>query len=122
MRVLEPSDMYDSTHAAVEIRYEEGRGRFAVASRDIEMGTPLFREKAQTYTLHPEKFGTNCQHCFKPIRGVIPCQGNFESQAFFTFLFDQKRDFSISSFSTCQKEIACQPIFSKYQTKLIPLG
>ena len=60
----ERSDIFESAHSAVEIRYEEGRGRFAVASKDIQLGTTLFREKPLTATLNPEKFGTNCQHCF----------------------------------------------------------
>ena len=70
----ERSEYYESAHAAVEIKYEEGRGRYAVAAQDIDLGTVLFREKPLTQTLHPEKFGTNCQHCFKTIRGVIPCE------------------------------------------------
>ena len=70
----ERSEYYESAHAAVEIKYEEGRGRYAVAGQDIELGTVLFREKPLTQTLNPEKFGTHCQHCFKPIRGVIPCE------------------------------------------------
>ena len=71
--IEERSSQFESAHAAVEIRYEKGRGRYAVASRDIDMGTTLFREKALAYSLNPEKFGTNCQHCFSPIRGVVPC-------------------------------------------------
>ena len=70
----ERSEYYESAHAAVEIKYEEGRGRYAVAGQDIELGTVLFREKPLTQTLNPEKFGTHCQHCFKPIRGIIPCE------------------------------------------------
>ena len=62
--VEERSATFESAHSAVEIRYEEGRGRFAVASKDIQLGTTLFREKPLTATLNPEKFGTNCQHCF----------------------------------------------------------
>ena len=72
--VQERSEYFESAHAAVEIRYEEGRGRYAIAAQDIPLGTVLFREKPLTQTLNPEKFGTNCQHCFKTIRGVIPCE------------------------------------------------
>ena len=39
----------------------------------IQVGTTLLRESPITYALHPEKYGTNCQHCFVPIRAVIPC-------------------------------------------------
>lgn len=66
-------EILESAHAAVEIRYAQGRGRYAVASRDIEIGTTLFREQPLTCTLHPDRFGTNCQHCFQPIKGVVPC-------------------------------------------------
>ena len=70
----ERSEYFESAHAAVEIRYEPGRGRYAIAAQDIPLGTVLFREKPLTQTLNPEKFGTHCQHCFKAIRGVIPCE------------------------------------------------
>lgn len=70
---MDPNEVFEGTHAAIEIRYEEGRGRFAVASEDIPMGTTLIRERPLTYTLNPDRFGTHCQHCFKPIRGVVPC-------------------------------------------------
>ena len=70
----DPSEFMESAHASVEIKYEPGRGRFAVAARDIEIGTTLFREIPLTYTLNPERFGTHCQNCFIPVRGVIPCK------------------------------------------------
>ena len=38
-----------------------------------QVGTTLLRESPITYALHPEKYGTNCQHCFASIRAVIPC-------------------------------------------------
>ena len=74
LEVDNPSDFLECAHSAVEIKYEPGRGRYAIASRDIEIGTTLFRESPITYTLNPEKFGTHCQNCFRAIRGVIPCR------------------------------------------------
>jgi hypothetical protein len=44
-----------------------------VASKDIDMGTIIIRETPLTFALNPDKYGTHCQHCFKMIRGVVPC-------------------------------------------------
>ncbi len=41
--------------SSVEIRYEQGRGRFAVAREDIPMGTTVMHEQPITYSLYPEK-------------------------------------------------------------------
>ncbi len=53
--VLEPSPLYPAAHRAVEIRFEPGRGRFAVAADDIPMGTAVIHEQPVTYSLYPEK-------------------------------------------------------------------
>ena len=37
------------------------------------MGTTLLNEQPATYTLHAERFGTHCQHCFAQVRAVVPC-------------------------------------------------
>ena len=36
--------------------------------KSLETSNPFL-----SYALHPEKYGTNCQHCFSNIRAVIPC-------------------------------------------------
>jgi tetratricopeptide (TPR) repeat protein len=73
--IPEPNPVYPAAHAAVEIRYDPHFGRYAVATEDIPMGTPLINERPVTFALYAEKFGLNCQHCFKVIRAVVPCPG-----------------------------------------------
>ena len=41
--------------------------------QDVPMGTTLLNEQPATYTLHAERFGTHCQHCFAQVRAVVPC-------------------------------------------------
>lgn len=47
------SNTYPAAHKAVEILYEDHRGRFAVAAEDIELGTTIVKENPITYALHP---------------------------------------------------------------------
>ncbi len=47
--------------------------RFAVASKDIKIGTTIMRDTPIASVLDQDQFGTHCQHCFATIRGVIPC-------------------------------------------------
>ena len=42
-------------------------------TQDVPMGTTLLNEQPATYTLHAERFGTHCQHCFAQVRAVVPC-------------------------------------------------
>ena len=45
-----------------------------MANADIPVGTPLVIERPTlSFTLHPDKFGFNCQHCFKVVKRVVPC-------------------------------------------------
>ena len=67
------STQFPALNECISIKYEAGRGRYAVANRDIPIGTLLVREQPMTWTLHDEKFGSNCQHCFANIKRVVPC-------------------------------------------------
>ena len=50
---MESSPTFPCAHASIEIRYEEGRGRYAVAAKDIPLGTTLVKEQPITFALHP---------------------------------------------------------------------
>lgn len=73
LKVLDPHPNMPASHKHVEIHYEPHRGRFGIAKEDIPMGTTLFNEKPLLFSLLPEKMGSNCQHCFKVIKAVLPC-------------------------------------------------
>lgn len=66
--VNEVNQLFPAAHKGVEIRYETGRGRYAVASEDIAMGTTIVSEAPVAFALHPDKYGSNCQNCFAVIR------------------------------------------------------
>jgi len=62
--------------SAVTIRYEPGRGRFAVANREILAGSLVLVEKPFVSCLDVEKEEDHCHHCLVncPLR-QLPCQG-----------------------------------------------
>ncbi len=47
--------------------------RYIVACEDIDLGETIVKESPLTFSLHRDHFGTHCQNCFAPIRGVVPC-------------------------------------------------
>lgn len=73
IELKEPNPLFPATHRGVEIRYEEHRGRYAVASEDIPMGTTIVHDRPRLFYLYPEKWGTNCQNCFRVVRAATPC-------------------------------------------------
>ena len=71
----------DKTHAtfpsfcdAVEVKFEEGRGRFCVANRTIESGEIIAIEKPFVWLLDKEETRANCWHCFRPVIAPVPCK------------------------------------------------
>ena len=60
----ERNEFFESAHSAIEIRYEEGRGRFAVAARDVSVGEFICVENPIVSHMLPDFMGSNCTHCF----------------------------------------------------------
>ena len=54
-------------------RYQENRGRYAVASRDIAVGEFLCVEEPAVSHMLPDYMGSNCTHCFKSMKAPLPC-------------------------------------------------
>lgn len=67
------NELYPVMSDAVTFKYEEDRGRFAVASRDITVGDVITVEKAIVSHMLPEYMGKNCSHCFKTMKAPLPC-------------------------------------------------
>ena len=65
--------LYPVMSDAVTFKYEEGRGRYAVASKDITVGEVVTVEKAIVSHMLPEYMGKNCSHCFKTMKAPMPC-------------------------------------------------
>jgi len=96
--------LYPVMSDAVTFKFEEARGRFATASRDITVGEVVTVEKAIVSHMLPEYMGKNCTHCFKSMKAPLPC-------------------------STCTKVMFCSlkcreealNTYHKYECKLIDL-
>ncbi|XP_023339922.1 SET and MYND domain-containing protein 4 [Eurytemora carolleeae] len=58
---------------AVKIKFEAGRGRFAVSARDIEVGELIAVENAFVALIDKEFSKTHCWHCLICCKRPIPC-------------------------------------------------
>ena len=58
---------------AVVIQYGEGRGRYALAARDIRPGELLAVERAQVSALDKEERLSHCWHCLRCAECPLPC-------------------------------------------------
>jgi len=67
------NELYPVMSDAITFKYEEARGRFAIASRDITVGEVITVEKAIVSHMLPEYMGKNCTHCFKSMKAPLPC-------------------------------------------------
>ncbi|CAH1779756.1 unnamed protein product [Owenia fusiformis] len=65
---------YSRASSAVDIRYTPGRGRFAVANRDIEIGDTLIAELPFASVMLPDFLATHCYCCYKRIKLAYPCR------------------------------------------------
>ena len=67
------SPQFPSLSAAVLLQYEEGRGRYAVAGRDIRLGELLAVERAGVAALDQDQRLSHCWHCLKCAQCPLPC-------------------------------------------------
>nr|XP_040572482.1 SET and MYND domain-containing protein 4-like [Lepeophtheirus salmonis] len=78
----------DTTNKGLEMQYEEGRGRYMVANRDIQPGETIILETPGSFSLHPKKFGTHCLNCFKIKELNQRSQKYFQKKTFFFQFFN----------------------------------
>jgi len=64
---------YPALSNAVCFQYEPGRGRFAIAQRDIKVGEFICVDAPIVSHPLPEYLGSNCYHCFKSMKAPLPC-------------------------------------------------
>lgn len=69
----EKNPRYPAITNNIEIRFEPGRGRFAVATRDISVGDVVCVEQPCISHILPEYLSSNCGHCFKSMKAPMPC-------------------------------------------------
>ena len=70
-RIKEPNQQFPAFSRSVSLKYEEGRGRFGVAARDVVLGELLCVERPALSFLHPEP-GLACSHCFTASPAPLP--------------------------------------------------
>ena len=73
--VEERNEFFDSAHSAVEIRYEEGRGRFAIASKARFYNVGSIGQYGLGSKTKDDTWLTNCQfsQVFRPIKTSHHC-------------------------------------------------
>ncbi|XP_013167232.1 PREDICTED: SET and MYND domain-containing protein 4 [Papilio xuthus] len=64
---------YPAASDAIQIDYNEAKGRYATAARDIQAGESLLIEKPFSGVLLGEYSKTHCQNCFIKCPVPIPC-------------------------------------------------
>ncbi len=72
-KVSERNPSYPALANCLHFRHEAGRGRFAVATRDIAVGEFICVEKPLVSRILPEYAGSNCANCFKSMKAPLPC-------------------------------------------------
>jgi len=69
-----PNQVYPSLSSAASVAYEENRGRFIVAARDIVPGDVILIERPYASVLLPERYYDHCRHCYRHTLAPLPCQ------------------------------------------------
>lgn len=69
-----PNPLCPALSSAVETRYEDSRGRFGVASRDIALGETLLVEDATSARIKKQYLSDHCDNCLRYCQGYqMPC-------------------------------------------------
>ena len=66
-------DNFPNLSNAIEVKYENNRGRYCVANRKIESGELIAVEKPFVWMLDKDETRTHCWHCFRSVISPIPC-------------------------------------------------
>ena len=71
----EPHPKFPNFSNSISVQYDpEGvRGRYCVASRDIEAGELLAVETPFVWLLDKDSCRAHCWHCFRPLLAPVPC-------------------------------------------------
>lgn len=72
-KIKDKNMKYPAMSSAVAFKYQENRGRYGVASRDIAVGEFLCVEDPAVSHMLPDYMGSNCTHCFKSMKAPLPC-------------------------------------------------
>jgi hypothetical protein len=70
---FQPGKRYSSASEKLDIKYAPGVGRFAYATKKIEVGEKVLREQPYATCLSTDKMGTFCLHCFARLKAPVSC-------------------------------------------------
>ena len=68
-----PHPKFPAFSEAVAVQYDPFRGRYCVASKDIEAGELLAVETPFVWLLDKEAAREHCWHCFRSLLAPVPC-------------------------------------------------
>jgi hypothetical protein len=71
--LAEPHPNFPTFSSCVAVRYEKGRGRFCVASRNVEVGELIAVETPHVAMLDKAEARSLCWHCFRSLLAPVPC-------------------------------------------------
>jgi len=79
--IFSPNTAYPSLSSAISIKYEKDRGRFGIASRDINVGETLVYESPTGAKVKKDLEKDHCGNCLRMCEGYqIPCTRCIESR------------------------------------------
>jgi hypothetical protein len=68
------SPKYPAISDCIQFKHQPGRGRYAVANRDIQVGEFICVENPIVSRILPEYSGSNCSNCFRSMKAPLPCR------------------------------------------------
>ena len=69
-----PSRKFPCASEAFDIRCAQGKGRYAVARRQVSVGDVLVAEKPFVSVLSYDLYPSHCHHCLKQLEAPLACQ------------------------------------------------
>ena len=83
--ICKPNEAKTEISSCVELKYSDSKGRYCIASRDVDVGETLFTEKSYCAILLPEFNNHYCQSCLRLVfneneenfnyLNIEPCSG-----------------------------------------------
>ncbi len=73
-KLKDTHEQFPSFSSSVAVRYEEGRGRFCVAAKKIEIGELIAVETPFVAMLDRSEVRSLCWHCFRALLSPLPCR------------------------------------------------
>jgi len=110
-KVSSPNKHFPAFSSCVDIRYEEKRGRFGVAARNIKLGEILCVESPSIFYICPDPEPTNCHLSTRSSKAPLPSPYSTDIN------FDSKKCFDQAQATFLEVESKVSHIFSHFCMK-----